>query len=141
MEVKEDVPVYGFGSTAAPYLAPYAYESDSLDRQYGIRKDGDKYSIGNSTVTIDGDSNIYLRDKEFKGTEGLWELLTRKKTNLAAVTTKELRKYKSILQMTDAHLEQYEPGCNIHVSRGVKYRNVISKLFPQRGGKHSWVTY
>jgi hypothetical protein len=39
--------------------------------------------------------------------------------------------------MTNAHLEQYEPGGNIHVSRGVKYRDVISKLIPQC----SWVTY
>ena len=141
IEIKEDVPEYSFGPTASPYLAPYAYDSDSLDKQYGLRKDGDKYKIGNSTVTIDEDSNIYLKDKQFKGTEGLWELLTRKKPNLAAVTTKDYRKYKSILQMTNAHLEQYEPGGNIHVSRGVKYRDVISKLFPQRGSKQSWVTY
>jgi hypothetical protein len=42
--------------------------------------------------TIDEDSNIYLKDKQFKGTEGLRELLTRKKPNLAGVTTKKKRK-------------------------------------------------
>jgi hypothetical protein len=87
-------------------------------------------------VTTDEDSNIYLKDK-LKGTEGLRELLTRKKLNLDAVTTKGYRKYKSIPQTTNAHLEQYEPGGNIHV----KYRDVISKLFNQRSSKHSWVTY
>jgi hypothetical protein len=66
IEVKEDVPGYGFGPTASPYLAPYAYDSDSLDKQYGLRKDGDEYKFGNSTVTIDEDSNIYLKDKKFK---------------------------------------------------------------------------
>jgi hypothetical protein len=95
MEVREDVPEYSFGSTASPELAPYAYESDSLDRQYGLRKDGDKYRIGNSTVTIDGDSNIYLKDKQFKATEGLWELLTRKKPNLATVTTRTFGNIKA----------------------------------------------
>jgi hypothetical protein len=53
---EEDVPEYSFGLTASLYLAPYAYDSDSLDKQYGIRKDGDKYRIGNCIVTIDGDS-------------------------------------------------------------------------------------
>jgi hypothetical protein len=120
---------YRFGPTTSPYLAPYAYDSDSLDKQYGIRKDGDKYRIGNSIVIRDEDSNIYLKDKQFKGTEGLWDVLTRKKPNLDAVTTEDYWKYKSILQMTNAHLEQYELGGNIHVSRGVKYRDVISKLF------------
>jgi transcriptional regulator len=33
--------------------------------------------------------------------------------------------------MTNVHLEQYEPGGSIYVSRGVKYRDIISKLFPQ----------
>jgi hypothetical protein len=104
-------------------------------------KDGDKQRIGNSTVTIDEDCNIYLKDKHFKGTGGLWEILTRKKSILNVVTTKDFRKYKTILQMTNAHLEQYEPRGNIHVSRGVKYRDVKSELFPQRVSKHSWITF
>jgi hypothetical protein len=88
----------------------------TLIKQYGIRKDGDKYRIGNSTITLDGDSNLYLKDNHFKVTEGQWELLMRKNV----VTTKDYRKYKSILQMTNAHLEQNESGGNIHVSRAVK---------------------
>jgi hypothetical protein len=138
---EEDVPEYSFGLTASPYLAPYAHESDSLVKEYGLRNDGDKYRIGNSTVTIDADSNIYIKDKHFKGTEGLWDLLTRKKPNLKNVTTRDYRKYKSILQMTNAHLEQYEPGGSIHVSGASN----TETSFPQRGSKsslkHSWVTY
>jgi hypothetical protein len=64
-------------------------------------------------VTIAEDSNINLKDEHFKGAEGLWEVLTRKKTNLNVVTTKDYGKYKSILQMTNTHLEQYEHGGNM----------------------------
>jgi len=32
--------------------------------------------------------------------------------------------------MTNAHLEGYEPHANIRTSKGLKYREVISKLFP-----------
>jgi hypothetical protein len=82
-------------------------------------------------VTIDEEGNIYLNDKYFKGTEGLWDLLTCNKPNPDAITTNDYRKYKNIPHMTNAQLEQYEPGGNIHVSRGAKYRDVISKLFPR----------
>jgi hypothetical protein len=39
--------------------------------------------------------------------------------------------YKSILNLTSAHLEGYEPQAPIHVSRWIKFRTVIAKLFPQ----------
>jgi hypothetical protein len=39
--------------------------------------------------------------------------------------------YKSILNLTSAHLEGYEPQVPIHVSREIKFRNVIAKLFSQ----------
>jgi hypothetical protein len=32
--------------------------------------------------------------------------------------------------MTNAHMEGYEPGGDIRISRGQKFVNVISKLFP-----------
>jgi hypothetical protein len=32
IEIKEDIPEYSFGPTAIPYLAPYSYYSDSLDK-------------------------------------------------------------------------------------------------------------
>jgi hypothetical protein len=49
IEIKEGVTEYNFGTTASPYLAPYAYDSDALDKQYGLRKDGDKYKNENSS--------------------------------------------------------------------------------------------
>jgi hypothetical protein len=37
--------------------------------------------IRNSIVDVDDESNVYIQGKRFKGTKGLWELLTRKKVN------------------------------------------------------------
>ena len=34
------------------------------------------------------------------------------------------------MQMTNAHLEGYKAGINIQPSRGIKFRNIIAKLFP-----------
>jgi hypothetical protein len=60
--------------------------------------------IGNSNVTIDA-SDIYVNDRRFRGTNGLWELLTRK-LNTDLITAQDYEKNKSILFMTSGHLEQ-----------------------------------
>jgi len=52
--------------------------------------------------------------------------------------------------MTNAHLEGYEPHANIRTSEGLKYKEVISRLFPgtttrQSGAeaalRREWITY
>jgi hypothetical protein len=40
-----------------------------------------------------------------------------------------MKEHKSILNLTSAHLEGYEPQSPIHVSRGIKFRTIIAKLF------------
>jgi len=114
------------GALASPYVSPYLYESKkrSLDTEYGIRRDGDGFMIG------DRDGNIHIKNVEFSATKGLWELLTRKRVDKESVTTANLKQYKTILEMTNAHLEGYEPHANIRTSEGLKYREVISRLFP-----------
>jgi hypothetical protein len=123
-----------FGTTASPFLLKYIYDDDVeyLDIKYRMRKVDNVYMIGNWYVTIDDARDIYVNDKRFRGTKGLWELLTRKKPNLVLITAQDYEKYKSILLMTSGHLEQYHAEGNIHVSRGPKYRNVISKQFPRQ---------
>jgi hypothetical protein len=37
--------------------------------------------IGESMLTVDRNSNIHVKNKEYQGTEGLWELLTLKNVN------------------------------------------------------------
>ena len=83
-----------FGAIASPYISPYVHKSGVLDAGYGLRKVGDRYFIGNSDVTVDMNSDFYIRNKHFKGTRGLWELLTRKKINTELVTQSDLRQYK-----------------------------------------------
>jgi len=129
------------GALASPYVSPYLYESKklSLDTVYGIRRDGDVFVIGNSQVGVNRDSNIHINNVEFPATKGLWELLTRKRVNKNLVTTADLKQYKTILEMTNAHLEGYKPRANIHTSKGVKYKKIISKRFRGDGTRQSGV--
>jgi len=138
------------GALASPYVSPYLYESKkrSLDTVYGIRR-GDVFMIGHSQVGVDGDGNIYINNVEFPATKCLCELLTRKRVDKHSVTTADIKQYKTILEMNNAHLEGYKPRANIHTSKGVKYKEIISNLFP-RGSRQSgveaalrreWITY
>jgi hypothetical protein len=149
---EEEVKRFGketFGTLASPYLTPYIYDTRRLDTLYGIRKDGDVFKIGDSTVTIDSDSNIHVKGREYKGTEGLLELLTRKNVKHERITTSDLKNYKAILVSTNSHLENYKPSGNIQISRGIKFRDVIAPLFggakKKRGietaMRRKWLTY
>jgi hypothetical protein len=116
------------GELASPYVSPYLYESKRrfLDTQYGNRKFGDGFMIGDSRVSVDQDGNIHIKEVQFPATNGLWEFLTRKKVNKKFVTSNDVKQHKTILEMTNAHLEGYDPNANIHTSKGLKFRDVIS---------------
>jgi len=96
---EEDVQTFGrenVGPIANPYIVPYFYNRRFLDTQYGTRKVGDSFMIGDSAVLVDTDSDVTIKGQEFRGTKGLWELLKRKNVNRKLITTndlKNIRKY------------------------------------------------
>jgi len=87
------------------------------------------FMIGDSQVGVDRDGNIHINNVEFPATKCLWELLTRKRVDKNSVTTADIKQYKTILEMTNAHFEGYKPRANIRTSKGVKYKEIIS-AFP-----------
>jgi hypothetical protein len=132
--VSEDVHTFAsesFGAVASSYLSPFVNRSGVLDIDNDLRKEGDKFFIGNSDVTVDANSDVCIKNKHFIGTPGLWELLTRKCVNKKLVNKDDLKQYKRNLNLTSAHLKGYEPDAAIHVSLGIKFRTVIAKLFPK----------
>jgi len=103
--VEEDAQAFGrenVGPIASPYIVPYLYNRRYLDTQYGLRKDGESFKIGDSTVLVDPDSDITIKGREFRGTTRLWELLTRKmsieKTSRQTIL-KNIRRYWSCLTL------------------------------------------
>ena len=104
--------------------------------------------IGDSTLTVDSDRDVTIKGKHLKGRAGQWELLTRKNVKHEKITADELKSYKKILKMTNAHLTGYERSVNIHITRGVKFREGIAPLFPltrrrviESELRRKWVTY
>jgi len=104
--------------------------------------------IGDSRVGVDSDGNIHIKNVQFPATKGLSELLTRKRVDKESVTTVDLKQYKTILEMANAHLEGYEPHANIRISKGLKYKEIISTLSSgtRQSGveaalRREWITY
>jgi len=61
-------------------------------------------------VVVDTDCDITIKEKEFRGSEGLWDLLTCKRLNKHHITSDDLRTDKKEILMTNAHLEGYKFG-------------------------------
>lgn len=59
----------------------------------------------------------------------LCDLLTRKDVDINVTTEGDLKKFKTILEMTDDHLKGFEPGKDILIVRGPKFEKVILNCF------------
>ena len=66
------------GPAASLYLMTYLYIRCNLYTQYGIRKHGVVFGIGDSTLIVDTDGLIAIKGKEYRATTGLWGVLTHK---------------------------------------------------------------
>ena len=82
------------GKVASEYLSPYMHNRRYLDTEFGIRREDDgTFMIGNSPLTVDEDGGINIHGERYKGTAGLWELLTKKNVDQLLVTKNDLRTY------------------------------------------------
>ena len=84
----------------------------------------------------------------YKETGGLFELLTRKKLDHSLISTQDVKNYRRILDITNGHRENNGPSGVIKTTRGIKFNEIISRLFPgtkKRGVesalRRQWVSY
>ena len=99
------------------------------------RNVADKWMVGNSVLEINQDDSFYIAGKRYRGTPGLYELMFMKEPNKSVYDENDLAAYKSILSDTNAHKHYHLPGAKINTNKGVKYREIIARLFPPRSGR------
>ncbi|KAE9522469.1 hypothetical protein AGLY_017130 [Aphis glycines] len=108
-----------------------------LDKIYGPRKltDG-TFVLGNKEIQFI-DNRIHIKDDDYTYsiTSGLIDLLFSKSPASDKYTNTDLKTYKHILNQTSAH--KTIDGTRIRSSIGVKYMNIISRLFKTGGGDKS----
>ena len=91
--------------------------------------------IGDSPVFIDPDANLTIKGTVLRGTESLWDLVTRKNVNTQLIGKQKLKTHKKELILTNANLNRYKAGDYINVTRGKKFREVIAPLFAKPKGR------
>jgi len=62
------------------------------------------FMIGDSPIVFDTGGDVTIKERVFKGWKSLWELLTRKKVYTEFITKDDLKTYKKVMTMTNAHL-------------------------------------
>jgi hypothetical protein len=118
-----------WGGLASNYLLLHQNsDKNILDTTYGIRYDGSRIQLGNSTMLINKDK-IFINNEEYEGTEGLYELLFMKKPDQNIYNDDDLQVYKNLVEKTNAHKQNYIVSNKKRSSRGYKYTNIIKPMF------------
>jgi hypothetical protein len=110
------------GSLADRYLKTPVMQ---YDHAYGIKpvEGSVNFRLGRMDVKVDGD-DLTIDEKKYKGTEGLWKLLTLK--NPGDTSPADLETYKEMVQQTKAFL--LEGQDRVKCNRGQKYKTVIKPI-------------
>ena len=119
-------PILSLGVLADKYLKT---PSIRYDHAYGIKpvEGSIHFRIGRMDVRIQED-DLIIDGEHYRGTEGLWELLTLKDPQ--KYTPDDLEVYKKILVQTKAFLldrRENEPD-RVKCNRGDKYKNIIKHV-------------
>ena len=118
--------IINFGPLAVDALLK-AFTKKDIDKFYGIYAEDGKFKIGNEFITIE-DNDIKVKDKNFEGTKGFWNLVTSKEPE--NYTEEDLSKYQQLVILTNAAYRNNDPTQNYPKnSRGNKWKNIIKPIW------------
>ena len=110
-----------------------------LDKQYrditfGIRKEKGHHYIGNKHVIVDDNDIIIAKDGDrFKGTNGLWELITLREP--VDFDKEDKDEYERLMVKTNALHRDYDPSNpRPRGSMGKKWKNILGPIWYKKQG-------
>ena len=106
----------------------------NLDPYFSIQRVRNDYMMGTKKVTFDKSSNIYIDDKKYDGTIGLWKLIMMKKPPQWD-DRKDLTNYELMLTQTAAVTNPQNVLPRSRPYQTSKYKDIIRSLpsFQQQG--------
>ena len=134
------------GAVAKHYLKMYTSNTISnknqMDKSFGVKLKEGEFFIGREQIMINN-NDIIIGDKLFRGTTGLWELITKLEPDGTLYNDEDYKNYRQILIDTNAIGSDSNPN-KPKASRGEKYRKIIKPLwkeivFRRRGKKGNGV--
>ena len=106
-------------------IARYYLNKQFRDTTFGIRKEKGDHYIGNTHVIVK-DNDIYIKNtgERFKGTPGLWELITSR--DPVDFNKEDKDEYERLTIRTNT-LHRYDDPHNPHpkANRGNKWKNIL----------------
>ena len=133
------------GETAYDYL--HGKEYQDIDISFGIHlgTDGkyymgatkspnsDKYMLNSKKMLTIGFNNIYVDNKKFVGTPGLWELIMKNKPNPDNFDEEDLENYGMLLLKTNVLHHNFNPdNPNPRSSDSFKWKKIFSRIWHDR---------
>ena len=114
-------------------IASEAFEKyttlEGADKVFGMVKKDKYYYIGDKPIKIKGD-NIIIDDKEYTGTDGLWELIISNNPQEGKYTEEDFLNYGRILKQTNAIYQGNNPNQNKpKSSKSTKWKYLIKPIW------------
>ena len=134
------------GEFASHYLKMYTSNNISnknrMDKTFGVQLKEGEFFIGKDQIMINND-DIIIGDKLYRGTTGLWELITKNEPDATIYNDEDYKNYREILIDTKAIRSDSNPN-KPKASRSEKYRKIIKPLwnevaFKRKGKKGNGV--
>src|SRR5688572_23568303 len=100
---------------------------------FGIRSKDGNFFIGESPISFEGD-DMMVGNKTYKGTPGLWELMTMKEPNKSIIAGNDRADYGEILITANA-IQQPDNPNKPKSSSSKKYKEFIKPIWEAKIGK------
>ena len=129
LEEEEEEEDESVGEIARHYL-----NKQYRDTTFGIRKEKDHHYIGNKHVIVHDNDIIIAKDGDrFKGTNGLWELITLRE--LVDFDKEDKDEYERLMVKTNALHREYDPSNpRPRGSMGKKWKNILGPIWYKKQG-------
>ena len=103
-------------------------QDPNLDTSFGIYYDHDNIlRIGSKPISIFQD-NIIIDDREYRGTAGLWSLITEK--NPKDYDIEDLKEYKELMDQTNALRRDFDPeNQNPRSNKSKKWERILKPIW------------
>ena len=114
----------------------FSAQPGRYDSKFGVRMDtkSNNWKIGTKPIEFDKSDTIHIGNYMVQGTPGLFELLFKSIPDMDKVRENDKEVYKQILELTNAHFQEYNPLKKIASSNSYKYKKIISPLFKEPKG-------
>ena len=124
--IKESNTGYWNSDFVKPAIDYYLSLKTNRDKYYGIQKRGNTFLMGDSNIDIDKNSNIYVKDRKFRSSPGLWELIMLNKPQ--NYTAEDAMQYEDLIEATQVIFNPLTKKESDRPQQTAKYKDLLADM-------------